>query len=204
MKRIVFLFCFLALIPCAQGRELKNEFMFTLKSGIVDTHLEYTNRLTFFGSQVDYFVSDHVSIGLDLKYLEYYKLAYFAAPDYLGAPHDFRDRWDWYSLGLSSKFLADFGGPSPFIRLGAGFYLPRLRHPGISWLQGGSLSDKGTVTGEISPGFDVGAGLQYVVWKRFSLQVEGSIDYIFNQSKRLSTDRSFTFGSLTAGISLIL
>lgn len=204
MRRIIFLFCFLTLIPCVQGRELKSKFMLTLKAGTAYPHLEYTNRVTFFGSQIDYFISDQVSIGLDLKYLEYYKIAYFAVPLYLGAPDDFRDRWDWYSLGLSAKFLADLRGPSPFIRLGAGIYLPKLRHPGIAWLQGGSLADKGTVTGEISPGFNMGAGFQYVVWKRFSLQVEGSVDHIFNQSKSLSSAQSFTFGNLTAGISLIL
>jgi hypothetical protein len=178
--------------------------MLTLKAGTADTHLEYTNRVTFLGSQIDYFVSDQVSIGLDLKYLEYYKIAYFAVPLYLGAPTDFRDRWDWYSAGLSAKFLSDFRGPSPFIKLGAGFYVPQMYHPVNALQRDETLIYKEKLTGEISPGFNVGAGLQYVVWKRLSLQVEGSIDYIFNQSKSLSTAKSFTFGYLTAGISLIL
>lgn len=178
--------------------------MLTLKPGIAYTHLEYTDRVTFFGSQIDYFVSDQVSIGLDLKYLEYYKVSYFAVPLYLGAPDEFRDKWDWYSLGLSAKFLADLRGPSPFIKFGAGFYIPQVYQPSITLEQDGSLAHKEKRTGEISPGFNVGAGLQYIVLKHFSLQIEGSLDYIFNKSKNLSAAESFTFGNVTAGISLIL
>ncbi|MCJ7459059.1 MAG: outer membrane beta-barrel protein [candidate division Zixibacteria bacterium] len=204
MRRVIFFLCFVALIPSVHGRELKSKFMLTLKAGPAYPHLEHTNRVTFFGSQIDYFVSDQVSIGLDLKYLEYYEIIYYAVPRYLGAPDDYRNKWDWYSLGVSGKFLSGSKGPSPFIKLGAGFYIPQVHHPITRWLQDGSLAYKDKETGEISPGFNVGAGLQYIVWKRFSLQIEGSIDYIFNKSKNLNTTESFTFGNLTAGISLIL
>ena len=106
MKKVIFFFCFLTFInPCVQGRELKSKFMFVVKAGTAYPHLEHTNRATFFGSQIDYFVSDQVSIGLDLKYMEYYEIIYYAVPLYLGAPDDYRNKWDWYSLGVPSNTL---------------------------------------------------------------------------------------------------
>ena len=204
MRKIIFFLCFVALIPSVHGREMKSKFMLTLKAGPAYPHLEHTNRVSFFGSQIDYSVNDQVSIGLNLNYIQYYEMKYYAIPvDYID-PNDYLNKWMWYSLGLSAKFLSDLRGPSPYMKLGAGFYIPRMHHRVTTWIPEANPDFGDIRTGEISPGFNLGAGLQYIVSKHFSLQIEGSLDYIFNKSKNLSAAESFTFGNLTAGISLIL
>lgn len=108
--------------------------MLTLKAGPAYPHLEHTNRVSFFGSQIDYFVSDQVSIGLNLNYMQYYEMRYYAVPiDYID-PNDYLNKWMWYSLGLSAKFLSDLRGPSPYMKLGAGFYIPRMHHRVTRWI----------------------------------------------------------------------
>jgi len=200
MKKLILFLSLLLLVSGVQAKGLDSRFMITAKIGTSYILDESINRPTFLGSQIDYFVGKQTLIGLNLNYLRYYEPSFFAIPLYYGSKYQYETKWEWYSLTISDKLLFSQNKFSPFVKLGIGLYIPRKTYP---YPTEGNLIATKKEYGKTCPGYNLGMGVQYRVWEVFSLQIEGTINHIFNKAKNISSARYFTFANLELGLSII-
>jgi len=203
MRKAIFCCLFLLSIQPAMAEDFKGKFMLSVKAGHVYLLENHVIKPALFGSRIDYFIRDWISVGLDMNYIEYNEEGPSRFAQYYGAQSELGPEWRWYSLTLSGKLGLDTTRFSPFFKIGFGFYIPQeIYH---RYTNSDVLSTVTTVKvyGKTCPGYNLGMGLQYWIWKRFGLQLEGTIDHIFNRAKQISSARSFTFANLNAGLSII-
>ena len=203
MKRIIFFSLFLLSVPAVRAEDFRGKFMLSLKAGhayLLDNQVE---RQKLFGSRIDYFIRDWISIGLDLNYLEYNEDVSLRFADSYGVESELGPKWKWYSFVFSGKLSLDTTRFSPFLKAGFGFYVPRV----IYKLYPTSYESIEPITvklnGRTCPGYNLGMGFQYRMWKGLSLQIEGTIDYIYNKARQISPVHSFTFANVNAGMSIV-
>lgn len=203
MKKTIFCCLFLLLIQAGQAEDFKGKFMLSVKAGPIYLHQEYITMPTLLGSRIDYFVGDWISVGLEMDYMEYNDDEPGTFLQYYGAESELGPKWRWYSFAFSGKLLLNTTRFSPFLKIGLGFYIPQeIYH----WYTSQDMLITVTtvkVYGKTCPGYNMGMGFQYRVWKGFGLQLEGTIDHIINRARQISSAHSFTFANVNAGLSII-
>jgi len=200
MKKLILFLSLLLLVSGVQAKGLDSRFMITAKIGASYILDESINRPTFLGSQIDYFVGKQTLIGLNLNYWKYYQSDYIIVFDNYGSMYRPETKWEWYSLTITDKLLFSQNKFSPFVKLGIGLYIPRKTYP---YPTEGNLIATKKDYGKTCPGYNFGMGVQYRVWKLFSLQIEGTLNHIFNKAKNISSARHFSFANLESGFSII-
>ncbi len=199
MKKLILFLSLLILVSGVQAQGFNSRFTITAKVGTIYNIDESINRPIFLGAQIEYFVSKQNLIGLNLNYWKYYQSDYIIVFDNYGSRYRPETKWEWYGLTVSYKLLFDITRFSPFVKLGIGLYSPEKTS---SYPIGWDLTGTEQVYGKTCPGYNLGMGVQYRVWKLFSLQIEGTINHIFNKAKNISSLRYFTFANLESGFSI--
>lgn len=203
MKKVVFCCALLLSISATQAQGLKGKFMLSVKGGPVYLHEEYTTRPTIIGSCIDYFVADQILVGLEMNYMEYDENGPITEIQTHEADSELGTKWRWYSVVFSGKLALDATRFSPFVKAGFGLYIPRLIYHLYPDFYDSTPPTTIKVYGRTCPGYNLGMGLQYRVWKGLGLQLEGNIDHIINRARQINSARSFTFANINGGLSII-
>lgn len=204
MKKVIFLIFFLGLCQGAQAEGFKGKLMFTAKTAYSFALSERSVSQTYYGSELGYFVSPRLLLGLNFEYLRYEQRYY---GDYEGLAWGNRDvlidPHKWYSLGIFTKFFFDLQRFMPFVRLGFGLYVPNLTSfPVVTFRDVVYTTSKGY--GRTCFGMSLGAGVQYRVLKGLSLHTEGLVTTIQTRAGEYYAEgRNFTYANLNAGLAVI-
>jgi opacity protein-like surface antigen len=203
MRKLIFLVCFFGLVHSVPAQGLKGKLIFTAKTSYSRLLPGQGTEKTYRGFEIGYFLTHQLQLGLNLDYLEYDEQPNLVKSENSGSGHLPSKTKQWYSLGLYSKLLFDIRRFSPFVRAGFGIFIPRITYypyfsPASGIRYSGSDPYRTTYFG-----MNLGAGIQYRVWKGLCLQSEGLITAFTYRDEEIDLDRDFTYVNLNAGLSII-